>query len=81
MSQTVCYCKNIDENTIVRAIRAGAKDLNAIKEMTGSCTGKRCKELNPKRSCCSADIAAILARELNQKPVSSCSCCCDDDKE
>jgi len=79
MSQKVCYCKHVDENTIVSAIHAGAKDLNAIKEMTGACTGNRCKELNPKGTCCSADIAAILARELNQKPVSGCSCV--DDKE
>lgn len=81
MSQTVCYCKNIDENTIVSAIRAGAKGLNTIKEMTGACTGNRCKELNPKGKCCSADIAAIFARELNQKPAIGCSCCCDNDKE
>jgi len=39
MSQKVCYCKNVDENAIVSAIRAGAKDLNTIKEMTGACTG------------------------------------------
>jgi len=75
MSQIICYCKNVDEKTIVSAIRAGAQDLKAIKEMTGACTGNRCKELNPKGTCCSADITAILARELNRKPEGHCPCC------
>jgi len=60
---TICYCKGIARGTIVQAIRAGGKTLQDIQAAPGACTGNRCKKLNPKGICCSADIYRILAEE------------------
>lgn len=47
MSNIVCLCKNISEETIVEAIKNGAHTVEAVKEATtattGFCKGGRCK--------------------------------------
>lgn len=71
----ICYCMNVSENTIVNAIKAGAKTLSDIQQATKACTGNRCKELNPKGICCSGDILEIIKRETGDESQSSCCCC------
>ena len=47
MSQVVCLCKNISEETIVDAIKNGATTFEAVSEKTGAgtgfCNAGRCK--------------------------------------
>lgn len=47
MSNIVCFCKNVSEETIVDAIKNGAVTVDAVKEATGAaagaCYGGRCK--------------------------------------
>ena len=55
----VCRCEEITERDVLRAIRMGALDLDAVKRATragmGLCQGKTCSVL----------IRNILHRELN----------------
>lgn len=47
MSKTVCLCKGVSEETIVKAIKDGAKTFEDVKSATGAGTGGcgafRCK--------------------------------------
>ncbi len=38
-NKIICHCKNVDYITIRKAMMAGARTLNEIKEMTGASTG------------------------------------------
>jgi NAD(P)H-nitrite reductase large subunit len=73
--KTVCYCINVSESTIVKAIKDGAASLRDIQQATGACTGNSCKELNPSGKCCSEDICSIIKRETGSEPQSA-GCCC-----
>ena len=45
-NRVICHCKNVDYITIRKAMIAGARTLEEIKEMTGAATGcGRCKAL------------------------------------
>ncbi|HNX76833.1 MAG TPA: (2Fe-2S)-binding protein [Candidatus Rifleibacterium sp.] len=61
----ICYCKNVDKETIVKAITAGADSLKKVQQMTGACTGGQCGQLNPKKTCCSADIEELIRQYGN----------------
>jgi len=58
--EIVCYCSNVSKQKIIEAIKDGAKTLQDIRNMTGACTLGKCKELSPKKKCCSSDIIKIL---------------------
>jgi len=73
MDQIICYCNRISKSEIEKAILGGAKTLRDIQEITGACTGNRCKELNPSGKCCSVDINTLLSA-FQIKPASSCGC-------
>jgi len=60
--EIICYCSNVSKQTIIRAIHNGANSLQDIRDMTGACTLGRCKELSPKKRCCSGEINEILAQ-------------------
>jgi len=70
----VCYCGHVSRKRIVQAIRAGATTLKQIQKATGAGVGDRCKELNPKETCCISDIVAILKEETGTKQAGACSC-------
>ena len=70
----ICYCGQVTRGRIVAAIRAGATTLKQIQETTGAGVGDRCKELNPKGTCCIPDIVAILKEETGAKQADICSC-------
>ena len=59
-SPTICYCINIDEKTIIEAVKNGADTLKKVKESTKACTGNECKEMNPKGRCCSIEIKQLI---------------------
>lgn len=56
----ICYCKQVTQKEIEKAIARGAKTLSDIQQTTGACTGNQCKELNPSGKCCSGDITRII---------------------
>jgi len=72
--EIVCYCGGVPRSRIVEAIRAGAKTLKDVQEITGAGVGSWCKELNPKGRCCHEDIVAILKQVLGSKEDSGCCC-------
>ena len=61
-SVTVCYCKKVDEESIVTAIKNGADSLSKVKEMTEACTGSECATKNPSKKCCSKDIKKLIEK-------------------
>ena len=61
---TICYCIDIDEETIVKAIKNGADTLSKVKETTSACTGNECKEKNPKGRCCSVEIKQLIKENM-----------------
>ncbi|MDL2225420.1 (2Fe-2S)-binding protein [Eubacteriales bacterium OttesenSCG-928-M02] len=62
----VCYCSNVTKVQIEQAISEGAKTLDDIRKMTGACTIGKCKELSPRKVCCSPEIVKILNQYKNQ---------------
>jgi NAD(P)H-nitrite reductase large subunit len=73
-SSLVCYCGSVSRGRIVTAIRAGATTLEKVQKATGAGIGDRCKELNPKGTCCIPDIVAIIKEETGTKQAEGCSC-------
>lgn len=60
MDKVICYCSNVTEKQIIAAIENGARTLDDIRKATKACTLGKCKELSPKKRCCSGDILHIL---------------------
>ena len=58
--EIVCYCQNVDKETIVTAIKSGDITLDMIRKSTTACSGGNCKELNPSGKCCSKDIQELI---------------------
>lgn len=58
--EIICWCSRVTRARICKAIKGGAQSLAEIRAVTGACTVGRCKELNPKGRCCSADIKDLL---------------------
>ena len=70
----VCYCADINKQTIVSAIQSGANSIKKIQQTTGACMGNRCKELNPLGRCCHLDIIELL-KIYGNGSYTSCDCC------
>lgn len=68
----VCFCKNVTESTIMKAIENGARNINDLEWSTGACTGNKCAELNPSRICCKDELIKLLGDK--HKPTCSCGC-------
>ena len=75
MKKFICYCIEIDENTIKNAILEGHNTLKMIKKETTACTGNECKEKNPSGKCCSKDIKRLIETYSNNIDNSNCNCC------
>ncbi|HLN75370.1 MAG: (2Fe-2S)-binding protein [Methylococcaceae bacterium] len=61
--RVVCYCKQVTQKEIEKAIQQGSKTMEDIRQATGACTGNQCKELNPSGKCCSGDINRLLNKD------------------
>ena len=59
-SDLICYCCDIDKETIITSIKEGNRTLKAIKETTTACTGDECATLNPNKRCCSKEICQLI---------------------
>ena len=71
MSKIICYCKNVTEEEIQKAIDKGATRISDIEWETGACTGNQCKELNPSGECCIKDVKKMIGHVGGP----TCSCC------
>lgn len=60
----VCYCSGVTCGQILDAIEQGARTLSDIRRMTGACTLCQCKELSPRKECCSPVIMGILKEQI-----------------
>lgn len=65
--EIVCYCSNITKGQILAALERGAETLSDIREKTGACTLGKCKELSPRRKCCSTIIIEIIEQYNKEK--------------
>ena len=59
-SDLICFCMEVDKQTIKDAILNGASTLKEIKECTKACTGSECKVKNPTKKCCSPQIIKLI---------------------
>ncbi len=73
--EMLCYCMGITVDTVVDAIKAGYRSLNAIKAETAACTGDQCATKNPSGKCCAKDIKALIALYGGTPDTVSCDCC------
>lgn len=64
--EMICYCSNVTKQTIIDALEQGANDIADIRKITGACTLGKCKELSPRRRCCSKEINEVI-NEYQQK--------------
>ncbi len=71
----VCYCIEVDKETIISSIKRGNVTLQSIKDDTKACTGSECAVKNPSKKCCSKDIIELIKIYAKQEENSSCSCC------
>ena len=60
--EIVCYCSNITKKQILAALYNGAKTLGDIRRTTGACTVGKCKEMSPRKKCCSPIIMEIIEK-------------------
>lgn len=72
----ICYCKDIDKQTILNVIEKGATTLSDIKKQTTACTGNKCHETNPSGKCCASDITELLGTYSYNSKCKTASCCC-----
>lgn len=68
----VCFCREVTEGAILKAIREGARTLQDIRRTTGACTGSECVRLHPEGRCCAPDIIALLERGSGRKVGDDC---------
>lgn len=63
----LCYCKQVTEEDVLRAIENGARTLEEVKEATGIGGGGFCKITNPAGKCCSRNYKPFIEKVLAQR--------------
>jgi len=64
----VCYCNQVTENEIVRAVVENkAKTVGDVAKATGAMRNGKCLINNPKGTCCHKDIESVIHRMLESK--------------
>jgi len=58
--ELVCYCREVPKATIIDAIARGARSVEQVATETTACTGRWCKEVNPRERCCRTEIEALI---------------------
>ena len=73
----LCYCKQVTEEDVVRAIEHGASTLEEVKKKTGIGGGGFCKYTNPMGRCCSRNYMPFIQNQLKKKGRTGVrkSCC------
>ena len=63
----LCYCKQVTEEDVIRAIESGAKTFEEVKKATDIGGGGHCKVTNPAGRCCSRNYKPFIENELRKK--------------
>ncbi len=71
----ICYCGNVNRETIENAIKKGAKSLDDIRWSTNACKDNKCKETHPKGECCEHEIKKMIVEIHGDIEGPKCSCC------
>lgn len=58
--ELVCYCREVPKFTILAAIARGASSVADVSAETTACTGEWCKDTNPRKRCCCAEIESLI---------------------
>ncbi|MDH7508688.1 MAG: (2Fe-2S)-binding protein [Methanomassiliicoccales archaeon] len=60
----LCYCKQVTEEEVLKAIANGARNFEEVKKITGIGGGGFCKFTNPAGRCCSRNYKPFIEKEL-----------------
>ncbi len=63
----LCYCKQVTEEDVVKAIDQGAKTFEEVRQATGIGGGGQCKITNPAGRCCSRNYKPFIEAELRKR--------------
>lgn len=63
----LCYCKQVTEEDVIKAIEGGASTFEEVREATGIGGGGHCKLTNPAGRCCSRNYLPFIERELRKR--------------
>jgi bacterioferritin-associated ferredoxin len=63
----LCYCKQVTEEDVVRAIENGANSFDEVRAATGIGGGGQCKVTNPAGRCCSRNYKPFIEKELRKR--------------
>lgn len=63
----LCYCKQVTEEDVVKAIENGARTFEEVKQATGIGGGGHCKITNPAGRCCSRNYRPFIEGELAKR--------------
>lgn len=66
LPKPLCYCKQVTEEDVVRAIEAGADTFEKVKVATDIGGGGHCKITNPVGRCCSRNYTPFIKMELER---------------
>lgn len=62
----ICYCKQVKEEDVIKAIENGASTFEEVKQVTGIGGGGQCKITNPGGRCCSRNYRPFIESELKK---------------
>lgn len=63
----LCYCKQVTEEDVVKAIANGASSFEEVRQATGIGGGGHCKVTNPAGRCCSRYYKPFIEKELRKQ--------------
>ncbi len=63
----LCYCKQVTEEDVVKAIDGGVSSFEEVRIATGIGGGGQCKVTNPAGRCCSRNYRPFIERELKKR--------------
>ena len=63
----LCYCKQVTEEDVVKAVKDGATTFDEVVDKTGIGGGGQCKITNPAGRCCSRNYKPFIENELKRR--------------
>ncbi len=66
----LCYCKQVTEEDVIKAIENGASTFEEVRQATGIGGGGQCKVTNPAGRCCSRNYRPFIDGELAKRGLS-----------
>ncbi|MBI0582713.1 MAG: (2Fe-2S)-binding protein [Methanomassiliicoccus sp.] len=63
----LCYCQQVTEENVLKAIENGAKTFEEVRAATGIGGGGHCKVTNPAGRCCSRNYRPFIEKELMKR--------------